>query len=117
MPVICNFNVADKLSPETFALWLRVLQRVPRAVLWLLTPHSNRNYSSPNNSSTGTGTAADSVGSSAQSRGAPHESVELTNQQNELVMRHLRAEAARLGVGPDRLLFAGRVSKADHIRR
>jgi predicted O-linked N-acetylglucosamine transferase (SPINDLY family) len=37
--VFCNFNQNYKLTPETFALWLRVLQRCPDSVLWLLHDH------------------------------------------------------------------------------
>jgi len=33
--VIANFNQLYKIDGETFALWLRVLQRVAGAVLWL----------------------------------------------------------------------------------
>jgi protein O-GlcNAc transferase len=36
--VFCCFNQAFKLSPDLFRLWLRVLQRVPDSVLWLLEP-------------------------------------------------------------------------------
>lgn len=34
--VFCNFNNNFKLDPETFATWMRILQSVPRSVLWLL---------------------------------------------------------------------------------
>jgi predicted O-linked N-acetylglucosamine transferase (SPINDLY family) len=34
--VFCCFNQAFKLSPEMFALWMRLLLRVPGSVLWLL---------------------------------------------------------------------------------
>jgi predicted O-linked N-acetylglucosamine transferase (SPINDLY family) len=33
--VLGCFNRADKLDPETFAAWLRILAAVPEAVLWL----------------------------------------------------------------------------------
>ncbi len=33
--VFCSFNRADKLDPETFAAWLRILAAAPQAVLWL----------------------------------------------------------------------------------
>jgi predicted O-linked N-acetylglucosamine transferase (SPINDLY family) len=35
--VYCAFHKAEKISPDTFALWMRILARVPRAVLWMLT--------------------------------------------------------------------------------
>jgi predicted O-linked N-acetylglucosamine transferase (SPINDLY family) len=34
--VFCNFNQAYKLTPETFALWMRILARVDGSVLWLM---------------------------------------------------------------------------------
>jgi predicted O-linked N-acetylglucosamine transferase (SPINDLY family) len=34
--VFCNFNQSYKLTPETFASWMRILRRVDGSVLWLL---------------------------------------------------------------------------------
>jgi predicted O-linked N-acetylglucosamine transferase (SPINDLY family) len=34
--VFCCFNNAYKISPETFAVWMRLLAQVPGSVLWLL---------------------------------------------------------------------------------
>ncbi len=34
--VFCSFNNTNKFTPETFACWMRILQRVPGSVLWLL---------------------------------------------------------------------------------
>jgi predicted O-linked N-acetylglucosamine transferase (SPINDLY family) len=34
--VFCNFNQSYKLTPNTFASWLRILARAPGSVLWLL---------------------------------------------------------------------------------
>jgi predicted O-linked N-acetylglucosamine transferase (SPINDLY family) len=34
--VFCNFNQSYKLTPDTFASWMRILNRVERSVLWLL---------------------------------------------------------------------------------
>ncbi len=34
--VFCNFNQSYKLTPETFASWMRILRRVDDSVLWLL---------------------------------------------------------------------------------
>jgi predicted O-linked N-acetylglucosamine transferase (SPINDLY family) len=34
--VFCHFNYSYKLTPEIFALWLRLLSSVPSSVLWLL---------------------------------------------------------------------------------
>lgn len=32
--VFCNFNKTDKITPEMFDLWMRILQRVPGSVFW-----------------------------------------------------------------------------------
>jgi len=34
--VFCNFNQSYKLTPDTFASWMRILKQVPDSVLWLL---------------------------------------------------------------------------------
>jgi predicted O-linked N-acetylglucosamine transferase (SPINDLY family) len=34
--VFCHFNYSYKITPEMFALWLRLLAKVPSSVLWLL---------------------------------------------------------------------------------
>ena len=34
--VFCCFNQAYKITPDVFACWMRLLQRVPDSVLWLL---------------------------------------------------------------------------------
>ena len=34
--VFCNFNSSYKLTPDTFAGWMRILAQVPASVLWLL---------------------------------------------------------------------------------
>jgi predicted O-linked N-acetylglucosamine transferase (SPINDLY family) len=34
--VYCAFHKAEKISPDAFALWMDILKRVPRSVLWLL---------------------------------------------------------------------------------
>ncbi|MGQ0701241.1 MAG: O-linked N-acetylglucosamine transferase, SPINDLY family protein [Panacagrimonas sp.] len=36
--VFCCFNAHYKFEPQIFALWMRVLSRVPDSVLWLLQP-------------------------------------------------------------------------------
>ena len=33
--VLCNFSQSFKIQPETFAAWVRIVQRIPNAVLWL----------------------------------------------------------------------------------
>jgi predicted O-linked N-acetylglucosamine transferase (SPINDLY family) len=34
--VFCSFNSTAKITPEMFAMWMRILRRVPDSVLWLL---------------------------------------------------------------------------------
>ena len=34
--VFCNFNSHYKLEPRLFAIWMRMLRKIPKAVLWLL---------------------------------------------------------------------------------
>ncbi|UAB77291.1 tetratricopeptide repeat protein [Erythrobacter sp. SCSIO 43205] len=34
--VLCCFNSLHKLSPQVFAIWMRILQRIKGSVLWLL---------------------------------------------------------------------------------
>eukprot|EP00939_MAST-03C_sp_MAST-3C-sp1_P003809 g3809.t1 len=36
--VFCNFNKIQKFDRTSFSLWLSILRRVPRSVLWLLQP-------------------------------------------------------------------------------
>lgn len=33
--VFCNFNQGYKLTPATFDVWMRILRRIPKSVLWL----------------------------------------------------------------------------------
>lgn len=72
--VFSCFNLNYKITPDVFASWMRILQRVPDSVLWLYVK-------------------------------AP------------AAVRNLRAEAERLGVDSDRLIFAPRVPLADHQAR
>ncbi len=72
--VFCCFNSSYKITPEIFAIWLRLLRAVPSSCLWLLG----------------------------------------TNPDAE---KHLRREAARQGVAPERIVFAPRASFTDHLAR
>jgi protein O-GlcNAc transferase len=72
--VFCCFNNNYKITPGMFDIWMRLLEKVPGSVLWLL-------------------------------------------QDNEAAMRNLRAEAARRGVAPDRLVFAPRAPLDAHLAR
>lgn len=38
--VFCCFNQGSKLGPTVFDVWMRLLQRVPGSVLWLLADHA-----------------------------------------------------------------------------
>jgi protein O-GlcNAc transferase len=72
--VFCCFNNTQKLNPEMFDVWMRLLLAKEDSVLWLL-------------------------------EGSP------------MATANLRAAAAELGVSPQRLLFAPKVSVADHLAR
>lgn len=39
--VLCSFNNSYKYTPEVFAVWMRILQRVPSAILWLVSEHAS----------------------------------------------------------------------------
>ena len=73
-PVLCCFNASHKLTPEFFSCWMRLLESVPDAVLWLLA-------------------------------------------NNEPTRHNLRCEAARRGIAPERLIFAGTVPYPAHLAR
>jgi protein O-GlcNAc transferase len=72
--VFCCFNNTQKLNPEMFEIWMRLLRAKEDSVLWLL-------------------------------EGSPEASA------------NLRAAAAERGVSPQRLIFALKVSVADHLAR
>jgi protein O-GlcNAc transferase len=72
--VFCCFNNNYKITPELFAVWMRLLQQVPGSVLWLLEGHAD-------------------------------------------AAANLRSEAASRGVTPERLVFAPRVPRDEHLRR
>jgi predicted O-linked N-acetylglucosamine transferase (SPINDLY family) len=36
--VFCNFNHANKFTPESFSRWMKLLEAVPGSLLWLLEP-------------------------------------------------------------------------------
>jgi len=33
--VYCTFNRLGRITPDMFAVWAKILQRVPKAILWL----------------------------------------------------------------------------------
>jgi len=37
--VFCSFNNSFKFTPDVFAVWMRILGRIPDSVLWLLADH------------------------------------------------------------------------------
>lgn len=72
--VFCCFNQSFKITPEVFAVWMRLLKTVPDSVLWLL-------------------------------------------DCNVWAKQNLIREATANGVIAERLIFAPRVSIADHLAR
>jgi predicted O-linked N-acetylglucosamine transferase (SPINDLY family) len=72
--VFAHFNYGYKITPDIFAVWLRLLAQVPGSVLWLLSG-------------------------------------------SELFARNVRAEAAKAGVDPARILFAPVLPLEQHMAR
>jgi protein O-GlcNAc transferase len=72
--VFCCFNNNYKITPDMFALWMRVLREIPESVLWLL-------------------------------------------EDNIDAVRNLKREAEERGVASERLVFAPKLSAAEHFAR
>ncbi len=72
--VFCCFNQTFKITPEVFAVWMRLLRDVPKSLLWLL-------------------------------------------DCNPWAKQNLIKMAAQHGVAAEQLIFAPRVSIADHLAR
>uniref|UniRef100_A0A7S1CIU5 O-GlcNAc transferase C-terminal domain-containing protein n=1 Tax=Bicosoecida sp. CB-2014 TaxID=1486930 RepID=A0A7S1CIU5_9STRA len=79
--VIAALNAPSKLEPDVWRMWMAILRRTPRSVLWLLAPRVDET--------------------------APA----------GLAEQRLRNEAAANGVSPQRVVFAPRVSRAEHLER
>ena len=77
--VFSNFNAQRKITPQVFAVWMRILQRVEDSVLWL--------YVGPE------------------------------GPTGDTAARNLRREAAKHGVAPGRLVFAGPLPGEQHMAR
>lgn len=72
--VLCCFNSTYKITPREFVIWMRVLEQVPNAVLWLL-------------------------------------------ESNDWAQANLKAQAVKVGIASDRLVFAPRASNREHLAR
>ncbi|MDP1658198.1 MAG: tetratricopeptide repeat protein, partial [Methylotenera sp.] len=72
--VFCCFNQSFKITPDVFAIWMRLLKALPDSLLWLL-------------------------------------------DCNTWAKQNLIREAATQGISEDQLIFAPRVSIADHLAR
>lgn len=72
--VFCCFNQSFKITPEVFAVWMRLLNKTPNSVLWLL-------------------------------------------DCNQWAKQNLLSKAATHDIETSRLIFAPRVSIADHLAR
>jgi predicted O-linked N-acetylglucosamine transferase (SPINDLY family) len=72
--VFCSFNNTFKITPDVFAVWMRLLQRVPGSALWLI-------------------------------------------EASATAVANLRREAERRGVGGERIVFAPRTGRDEHLRR
>jgi protein O-GlcNAc transferase len=72
--VFCSFNNTFKITPDVFAVWMRLLQRVPGSALWLIEPSA-------------------------------------------AAVANLRRAAERHGVAGERIVFAPRTGRDEHLRR
>jgi protein O-GlcNAc transferase len=72
--VFCSFNRAYKIETVMFDSWMKILQQLPDAVLWL-------------------------------------------QRENEIAEKNLRQHAETRGVDPERLIFAKRLPKDEHLAR
>ena len=88
----CNFNKMDKLEPTTFAVWARVLARVPGSVLQLLRPSTRL--------------AVEEGQASSPSNGA-----------SQHLNRSIHVELAARGVQAGRIEWVPRLPKAAHFAR
>lgn len=87
--IACNFNKIDKIDQISFNTWMRILHRVSNSYLWILEPSSKRGDRDTYN----------------------------VTQHNDIVKVNLINSAVAMGISPNRILFASRVSKRDHILR
>ena len=72
--VYCTFNSSYKIEPRIFGTWMRILDAVPRSVLWLIA-------------------------------------------ESDTARSNLRQAARGLGIDPDRLIFAVRKPRTNHLAR
>ena len=72
--VFCSFNNTFKITPDVFAVWMRILQRVRGSVLWLI-------------------------------------------EASAAAVANLRREAERQGIAGERIVFAPRTHRDEHLRR
>jgi protein O-GlcNAc transferase len=72
--VFCCFNNNYKITPDVFDIWMRIMRRAERSVLWLF-------------------------------------------EDNPAAAANLRNEARARGVDDRRLIFAGRMPMAEHLKR
>ena len=72
--VFCCFNQNNKITPNIFDIWMRILKTVEGSVLWLL-------------------------------------------EDNSIAVQNLKKEAKKRKIDPERIIFAKRMSLADHFAR
>ncbi len=100
--VFCCFNRSDKFDPEVFACWMRILQQVPNAVLWLIetTPEVKR----------GRGAGSREQGGEF----SPFLPAPCPNSSSS-VSDNLRHIAQQQGIAPARLVFTPRMPLAQYL--
>ncbi len=95
--IFCNFNKIQKFDRKTFMLWLSILRRVPKSVLWLLRPSARHEV--------------DTV------RTLDIRDYMYRSSHSTQVRRNLEKEAKAFGVLPSRIVWAPRVPKLAHLAR
>jgi protein O-GlcNAc transferase len=92
--VFACFNRLEKLTPQSFDIWMEVLQMVPTSVLWLY-----------------------GGGSSTRLYKEWSENPNLREQQAWQPLINLWIRAGKYGVDPSRIIFAPRRERAEHLYR
>ena len=72
--VFCCFNQNNKITPDIFDIWMRILKTVDKSILWLL-------------------------------------------EDDSIAVKNLRKEAKKRKIDPKRIIFAKRMTLADHFAR
>ena len=86
--IFCNFNKLDKFEPVSFMVWMQIMAMVPQSYLWMLKPSPRMGLNE-----------SDYGGSTG------------------VMIEAIQSAAAAMGIQKDRIIFAERTSKKEHIKR